>query len=335
MSITKAQLVIRKAVVEADGASGGGRMSSTAITSGTKNNILPNVSLAERSAGITRYRKRFLHVTNTEELTLIDPKIFLDQQTTGDDAVLIFAGTQTDTVADLAGSERLYGTGKLDTSLTIGGQVVKVLTEGAAFNYFRNGDKIRISNMANVEATVGNDQYVTISSVPTYAGSVATFNILETIQYNFDAASTRVASLLPTSDMKASVTSLAVATVGSGDFDGVLHPIQTFNLSTIQQNWVLTVKGGGTQVNVVGDTVGDQGDFSLSTDISPANPVLLSAYFTLPVAGLSGTFANGDTISFTTIPNSFGIWFKQVVPPATNNLAGNSFRLGIVGESAQ
>lgn len=335
MSITKAQIVVRKPVVDSDGASGGGRMSSTAITSGIKNNILPNVTLSERAAGVTRLRKRFVHITNAEELTLIEPKIFLDQYSVGDDAVMIFNGTQTDTIADLTGTERLYGAGKLDVSVVVGGQTIKVLTEGAAFNYIRNGDKIRISDMATVEAVTGNEQYATVSSVPTYAGDVATFTITETLQYNFDAATTRVASLLPMSDMKASVTSLVVNTAGSGDFNNATNPIQTFNLSTIQQNWTLTFKSGGTQVNVAGDTVGDLGDFSVSTDISPANPVLLSAYFTLPIAGLTGSFANGDTIAFTTVPNSQGIWFKQVVAPATNNLAGNSFRLGIVGESAQ
>lgn len=332
MSIQTSELKIRKSAVQSDGAGNGGRMTATEIASGVSNNIFPNVYKAERLAGITRYRKVFLHISNTENLSLIAPSLYIDKFTNGDDSVTMFLGTATDTQSTITGSERQYGSGKLDADVSIGGQAITVLTEGAALGIFQTGDKVRISNMASVEALTGDDQVVTISSAVAYAGDVATFSITETLNYNFTAATTRVMSVIKPSDMSAAYTNFAVNTVGSGDFDDTTYPVITPNLSTIFQSWTLTVNAGGTTINVTGDTVGDLGDFSIGSDISPANPDFLSPYFTLTIAGKTGTYTAGDTITFDTQPNALGLWLKQVVPAGATNLSGNSFSIGIEGE---
>lgn len=333
MSIQDEELVFRKAAVNSDSAANGGRMSPTAIVSGVTTNIFPHVRKQERIDGVVRKRKIFLHVSNTEDLTYIAPSFFIDKYTAGDDAVSMHLGTQTDTQADLTGSERMYGSGQLNADVTVGGSTISVATEGQAFDHFQNGDKVRITDMDNVLAGTGNEQIVTIDSAPSYAGDVATFTIAETLGYNFTAASTRVMSVIATADLSTDVASLVVTTAGSGDYDDVAQPILAPNLSAIEQNWTLTVSNGATTFTVVGDTVGNLGDFSIGSDVSPANPDWLSAYFTLYSAGLSGTFADGDTITFTTHPNSLPLWLVQTVPAGANNLTGNSFSLGTKGES--
>lgn len=334
MSIQREELVYRKAAVNSDGAANGGRMTATEVVTGISNNVLPHITKQERTNGITRYRKIFLHVANTENLTYIAPSVFVDKFSVGDDMVAIFEGSQTDTQASITGSERLYGSGSLDTSVSIGGSTIKVATEDAALDIFKNGDKIRITDMASVEAGTGNEQELTISSVPTYSGSVATFSVAETLDYNFAASTSRVMSLIKPTDMSTAVESFVDTTAGSGVFNDVANPVVVPNQSGVQQNWTLTVDAGGTTMTVVGDIVGNLGNFSIGSDISPANPDWIAPYFTLPAAGFSGTWAAGDTITFTTVPNALPLWIKQIVPAGANDLSNNLFSIGTDGESA-
>ncbi|MCF1458419.1 MAG: hypothetical protein LPH21_12925 [Shewanella sp.] len=334
MSIQSNELKYRKAAVNTDGASNGGRMSSQEIASGVSQNVLPNVSKQERTAGVTRYRKIFLHVSNVENLTYIDPSVFIDKFTPGDDRVSVFTGTQTDTQSSITGTERQYGSGQLDADVSAGGQAISVATEAASLDIFKNGDKIRISDMDNVESGTGNDQIVTINSSVSYAGDVASFTIEETLNHNFTAATTRVMSLIRPGDMSTSVDGWAESTAGSGTFDEATFPVEVANLSGIEQAWTLTVSNGATTFTVVGDTVGNLGDFAIGSDIDPSNPDFLSPYFVLRIAGLAGSWADGDTITFSTHPNSLPLWIKQVVPAGAVNLTGNLFTLGTEGESA-
>ena len=333
MSIINTELVWRKPAEDSDNSSNGGRMTATAITSGVKNNIFPDVLKAERTAGVLRYRKRTLHVANSEDLTLVQGRIMVENYTASADSVTIFPATATDTQAAVTGSEQKYGCGQLDVDANVTDTTIDVLTEDAALDYFKSGMTVRISDQATIDGA-GNEQYVVLTSDATYVGDVATLNFTgDPLSFAFTAVNTRVMSVIEAGNIEGAIASVVV-TSSLGTFVHATTPIVPHNIGGIEQNWTLTFTNSATQVNVTGDTVGDLGDFSVGTDVSPTNSDFASAFFTLPIAGLGGTFVDGDTITFTQSPAAYDVWISENVPAATPSLTGNQFTLAVDGESA-
>ena len=333
MSITAGELIWRAPANSSDAGTNGGRMTPTPITSNIKNNIWPDVLQAERVAGSTKYRKVFIHVANDDDLALIQARVFVETNTPGDDSVTIFPGTQTDTQSGLTGTERQYGCGKLNADVSIGASTITVLTEGAALNYFRAGDKVRISDKATIDAVSGNTQVVTITgAAPTYVGAVVTFAIVETLSYAFAAASTRVASIIQAGNVAGSVASIVKTSVG-GTYNSGTYPPVVYSIGGIEQNWTLTFTSP-TAFNCVGDTVGAAGSGNVSSGFSPVNAGFSKPYFTIPAAAWGGSFLAGDTLTFTTHPASIPVWYKRIIPPGAASLTGNKAIIGIDGESA-
>lgn len=332
MSIISSELVWRRPAEVSDLASNGGRITPTAIPSGVKNNLFPNVPQAERMAGSTKYRKAFIHVANDDSLALIAPKIYITAPTPGDDRVTIFAATQTNTQAGITGSEQQYGAGTLNADASVTGTTCTVLVESATDDIFKNGMTVRISDRQTVDG-VGNEQFLTLTSDATYSGNVATLTFSSTpLAFNFLATTpTYVSSVLVPSDVVASVTDFSIASAG-GTFDTVGHPIVPHGIGSIEQTWVLTFTSS-TTFSVSGDTVGVVGVGNVSTNYVPANTNFSKPYFTIPSAAFGGTFVNGDTLQFKTHPAAAPIWYKRTVPAGANSISANKVTVAIDGES--
>lgn len=332
MSITSSELVWRKPVEVSDLTTNGGRMTATAIPSGVRNNLFPNVPQAERIAGSIKYRKAHIHVANDEGLALIAPKVYVTAPTPGDDRVTIFAGTHTNTQNSITGSEQQYGAGTLNADATLGATTCAVLVEAATDDIFKAGMTVRISDRQTVDG-LGNEQFLVLSSNATYAGNVATLTFTTTpLAYNFATASpTYVSSVYTPADVQASVTDFSIASAG-GTFDSVAHPVIPNGIGAIEQLWTVTFSSSSSYT-VSGDTVGSVGAGTVGTNFVPANPNFSKPYFTLPSAGFGGTFANGNTIQFRTHPAAVPIWYKRTVPAGANSISGNRVTVGIDGES--
>lgn len=333
MSIVSSELVWRKPLEVSDSATNGGRMSSIAAISNVKNNIFPDVPQSERTAGSTKYRKMFIHVANDLSLSLIAPKVFVAAPTPGDDRVLIFPGTQTNMQSAITGSEQLYGAGTLNTNASLGATTCSVLVEAAADAIFKSGMMVRISNKPTVDAA-GDEQYLTLSSDASYVGNVATLTFTATpLAYNFLAASpTYVSSCIEPSTVAPSISGWS-ETSGSGVYDETTYPVQLNSISTIQQTWTLLFTSAST-FNISGDTLGLIGTGTIGSNSLPNHAAFGRPYFTLLSAGFSGTWANGNSIVFTTVPASIPVWYKRVTPPGAVSLSGNKIVVGVDGESA-
>lgn len=332
MSIVSSELVWRRPAEVSDLSSNGGRITPTAIPSGVKNNLFPNVPQAERLAGSTKYRKAFIHVSNDESLALIAPKVYVMAPTPGDDRVTIFAGTHTNTQSGITGSEQQYGAGTLNVDVSLNDTTCQVLVENAADDIFKSGMTVRISDRQTVDG-IGNEQFLTLASDATYVGNVATLTFTTTpLAYNFQTASpTYVSSVHTPADCQASVSDFSITSAG-GTFDIDNHPIQPHGIGSIEQLWTLTFTSSTTFI-ASGDTVGGVGVGTIGTDFVPANSAFSKPYFTLPSAGFSGTFANGNTIQFRTHPAAIPIWYKRTVPPGANSISSNKVVVGADGES--
>ena len=165
----------RSALISDTAASNGGLLSSSEVVSGVNNNIFPDAPQAERATGSTKYRKVFFKNANASDLVLLNPRVFLDKYTPGDDAVYFFSGTQSDLQSDI-GTPKIYGAGKLDANAAAGATSINVLIESAARQFFSSGDLIRITDKADVGST-GQEEFVTVSGSPTISGSVVTINL--------------------------------------------------------------------------------------------------------------------------------------------------------------
>ena len=342
MTIQASELKFYRSQVSSDQTSNGGRMSTTEIATGVKNNLWPDVPQSERLAGSTKFRKAFLKVASADNLALIDARIFVETPTPGGDRVLFAAGTQTDTQANLTGSERLYGSGGLDTNASTGATTITVNTEGGSGDgAFANGDLIRISDKLTVDAVTGNAEFIRLaaSNAVSWNGTKATltFDAGQTLTNSYVAASTRVAAVWEAGTIRGAVDTWARSTA-AGTYDGWNGTndqptiVTTDAIGSIEQTWTITFTSASA-FTCVGDTVGSVGGGNNTTDFEPNNADFSRPYFTLPFSGWGGTWASGEMISFKTHPASVALWQKRIIPVNTGSLSGDKVIIGVSGES--
>ena len=337
MPIQSNELRFYKATTVNDTASNGGRLSAVEIPDGVKNNVWPDVPQGERLAGSTKLRKVFIKVANDADIKLIDPRVFVETPTPGDDRVLLIPGTQTDTQGDLTGSERMYGAGNLDADVSAGATSLDVNCEAAADAIFQDGDLIRISDKDGVDDASGNVEFIRLADPGgvSWNGDKAslTFADGQALLVGYAAANTRVASVIEPADVTAQVDGWTESSV-AGTFDETGHPVITDSIGTVEQTWTITFSDA-TNFSCVGDTLGSAGGGSIGGgDFAPNNPDFSRPWFTLPNAGWGGTWASGDTLTFTTYPAAIPVWWKRIVPAGGNSLSADKVVVAITGESA-
>ena len=339
MSIISSELVWRKPAEASEAGTNGGRMTAVSISSGVKNNLFPDVPQSERVAGSTKYRKAFIHNVNDSHLALISPKVFALFPTPGDDFVVIFPGTQSDTQSGIGTPAQLYGAGKLTVDAAANATTIQVTVENWALApIFAAGMVIRLSSKTSVDDATGNEEYRTIApaGVSANANNI-TLTLTAGLTYSYSASSPTnpgyVSSVITPADMVAAITAPQVSVAGS--YNNGSYPAIADNTGSIEQNWTLNFSSA-SNFTVTGDTVGLVGAFSTGNDCAPTNPNFTSPakpYFTLSRFGWAGT-ANNTVVTFTTHPASIPIWYKRVVPAGAASFSGDKCIIGIDGESA-
>lgn len=331
MAIQRTDIVYYKSEVFNDTTSNGGRRSFTAVVEGVSSNIFPIISQSERTAGSTKYRKVFPSIQDTANLKLFNAKMYIENPTQAADEVYLFAGDLTNTQNDLTGSERLYGCGWLDATVNAGATQITVRAENGANTIFAIGDEIRISDKDDIDAS-GNEEYRTLTGASVLSNTW-TLDFSTPLENGYSASgdATRVSSILDLGDLETSSSNHSITST-NGDYDFVNYPPTLTNKGTVLQTWTLTWASGAL-VEVVGDNLGSLGTFPMGSDIAPDNSSTSSPYFTLPVAGFSGSFTAGDTLTFDTSPAAASIWFKRDVPAGTASFSGNRFIAVLEGES--
>jgi len=336
MSIVAAELLWKPPLEISDAASNGGRMANqvAGITSAAKNNIFPDVPQAERSAGSTKWRKIFIQAANDAGLTLIAPKVFVETKTPGDDNVMFVAGTQINTQSQLTGTEQRYSMGTLYQTISANATSLQVDCEDGAGNItqFTTGMKVRISDRADIGAS-GNEEYRTLTSA-TRSGDRFTLGWSGGLTNGYSANVTKISGVYEPGDCKTTVVSWTES--GAGTYNEATYPVvdsALSNIGVIYQVWTLTFTSA-TAFGVVGDTVGSVGTGNTSTLFAPVNGVHSKPYFQIRSAGWGGTWANNNTIVFTTAPAAIPIWYRRVVPIGAASLSGNSVIVAVDGESS-
>ena len=321
-SVTVADISFWKSAVNNDTVSNGGVISTTQIVSGVLNNAFPNVSNANRIAGITRYRKQFLRNRSTTDLGIISGEVYINTRSTGDDYYRLKAGTDTDTQASLTGTG-WAGTGLLAVSAGSGESELQV-TYDAADGIF-SGEAL---DVLIYDGT--NEVKRRVLGTPAWNGNTATFTISEALGYNFASAATTVASLVSLGSVETSYKNW-VETSASGTFDETTYPPTLYNVGTVTDTFTLTFSDA-TNFTVSGTRTGSLGAGSTSASFKPANGS--SYYFLLNAAAWGGSWVAGNKIVFDTVHAGKAFWAKEVVAAGTASKSNNTTVLGWKAESA-
>jgi len=265
----------------------------------------------------------FLKVANTDNEMLTNAFLHLLSVTPADDYITIFEGTHVDTQASISSPDE-YGAGVLAGAVLAGADEFDVTVKHTDMIIFRTGDRIFITDGVNEEY----HDNVTVSK----SGTTVTITLDAGSQLaNGYASGSAVASCIDIGDVDYDITDFNVVSA-QGAYDDEDN-ISVDNIGGIYETWTLTFTSV-SNFNCAGSIIGAVGSGSKNSDYSPTNPAFIRPYFTLKSDGFSGTWAEGDTVTFTTIPRTVPIWFKKVVPVAAASYSGNNFDFRILGETA-
>lgn len=331
MSISTSELKFYKAATVTDTTANGGRISANAYTSGVVQNVFPNILSAERTAGSTKYRKIFCKVANDADETFYAPQFYLFAPTAGDDWVVFFAGTQTNTQADITGSERIYGAGSLASLVAAGSSTLIINVESTTITgIIQAGDTLFITDKPTPTATTGNEETVVVNAISSVSGTQITLTTTTALTNGYAAGST-VSSVYSTGEDIECYVNNWVET-GAFTYNESTYPVLCDNIGTIEQTWTITFTSS-TVFTVSGNTVGSLASGNTTTNYAPSNPDFTKPYFTLVSTGWGGTPAAGNTLVFQTHPAAIPLWEKRVVPAGASSIAGNNVYLVWSGES--
>ena len=145
MSVVASDIKFRKSTIVTDIASNGGRVGYVPVLSGVKFSILPRVTKAERTAGVTRYRKQFFCNENASNEIAYGTLFYSEFPTNSGDRILIALGTKEDIQGNLDSTYKWASCGPLNGNVSAGGASVAIAMEADDMDIL-NGGLIHIAN---------------------------------------------------------------------------------------------------------------------------------------------------------------------------------------------
>lgn len=335
MAIQSSEIKFYKAYVNNDTSSNGGRMSNSVISSGVRNAVFPNVSEAERTSGVTRWRKLFVKIANDDDLTFANGKTMLTSTTGSDDYMVIAAGNDYN-VYSAIGTPRIYGCGVLNANVSAAATSITVAIEGADSTAWNNLNIFNTSTADNIiRITDGThaEIFENVSASKTDNVYTLTLNAGDALGNSYLTTNTYISSILNAGDVKCSFDSVVVTST-AGTFNYTNFPILLDNIGTVYDTWTLTFINA-TTYTITGLSEGLLASGgNISSNASPTNPNFAKKYMTIQSGAFGGTFATNDTVVFKTYPATIPIWMREIVPAGSASYANNTCPLYVIGESA-
>lgn len=145
MSVTADDIKFRKSVVVSDVGANGGRVGYVQVLSGIKHNLFPRITKAERTAGVTRYRKQFFRNENASNEIAYGALFYPEFPTNAGDRILVALGTKEDIQSDLDSTYKWFSCGPLNSNVSAGGYSVTIAVESDDMDIL-NGGMIHIAD---------------------------------------------------------------------------------------------------------------------------------------------------------------------------------------------
>ena len=321
-------LVLMKSVTVNDTDANGARMSFSTITSNVLNNMFPNVTQTERTDGTTRYRKFFFRNKNSSNETAANARVWISSKSVGGDYFRLKAGTDSDVQSAADDYTDWLGTGHLTTAFAADSTTMEVLFDVA--NGVYAGSLVRVSDSS------GGEEFLTVKAAGvTWNGLTATIVTTTSARNTYPASqNSLVAGVVDLGNLVAA-TSAWVETSVSGTYDESSYPVEVNNVGSVSDTWTITFTGA-TAFTCAGTNTGSLGAGSTLSDFQPVNTQVGTGdyYFVVRAAGWAGTWALGDTVTFTTTHSAAGVWIKEVVPVSTSAQTNNLVSFKLYGEGA-
>ncbi|MDZ4124767.1 MAG: hypothetical protein U1E02_11410, partial [Hydrogenophaga sp.] len=314
MPLATTDIIFRTAAVQSDAAGNGGRMGATALADNVKNALFPDVRQAERLAGSERWRKVFIHFAPADLSQALDVRVIPYDPTPAGDSVVMYLGTQTDTQSAITGAlpARAYGVALLSGSASAGVTALTVALEAGAPAIFAAGDTVYITDKATIGAATGAEEYATVATAAAPSGGTQAVTLTAPLANSYGSGA-RLASVVLAGDVLPTLSGQAV--VGAA---GVFTPsaVTLYPRSTVADTWTLTFTSASA-FTASGAVTGAVGSGTVGGSFGPNNASLGGSYFTLGAGALGGTWAAGDTVTFTTAPAAIPLWLRRAVPANT------------------
>jgi hypothetical protein len=159
-----------------------------------------------------------------------------------------------------------------------------------------------------------------------WSANVVTIALEDQLANNYLAAESYVGICIEAGDVEPESLDWAENSA-AGTYDETTYPLVLDNRGTVTDSFTITFTDA-TNFGCTGVAEGSLGSGLITSDFAPINPNTGQPYFTLNKNGWGGSWVNGDTITFKTVAAGIGLWFKEIVPPAT---AAESFNLVVLG----
>lgn len=154
MAVEASDIKWKKSAVITDTSANGGRKSNTEIATGVRHNLFPRVTKAERTSGVTRYRKEFWCNENADDEAAEGVLIYPEFPSNAGDRFYLGEGTQDDTQDDLEAYDPVWmGVGQLQTALSGSETSVSLTMENSDFQ-FPNGGYLHLADKFKTGQTI-------------------------------------------------------------------------------------------------------------------------------------------------------------------------------------
>jgi len=192
------------------------------------------------------------------------------------------------------------------------------------------GSVLRLSDSS------GGEEFLTVDTGGvSWNGNVATITCTSGARSTYPASqNSLVCGVVDLGDLVASASGWAESSA-AGTYDEATYSVTVNNKGTVSDSWTLTFTGA-TTFTVSGANTGSVGSGSTASAFQPINASEGSGnyYFEISAAGWGGTWAVGETITFTTTHACAGIWVKETVPAGCSAKTSNLMTLKLYGEGS-
>jgi hypothetical protein len=159
-----------------------------------------------------------------------------------------------------------------------------------------------------------------------YTGNVATVELAEQVANIYTVVDTYGSGCIYEDEVQCSFDNWAENSVG-GTYDETTYPPTLFNDGTVEDDWTL-IFTNSSNFSVSGAYYGSAGTGSVGVNFSPVNSDTGEPYFTILAAGWGGTWASGDSLTFTTHPAVVPVLLEEEVPAGTAQESNNLVPIG-------
>lgn len=124
---------------------------------------------------------------------------------------------------------------------------------------------------------------------------------------------------------------ILIGSASPGTYNNTSFPPVVINSGAITERWAFKFTSANN-VDVIGEHVGNIGNFPIASVIAPINPVTGKPYFTLAAAGWGSGWSVGNTVRMNTVGAMFPVWMVRTVQQGPEAAADYSFLTIVRGD---